>query len=359
MRLLLTILVLVGLTACEGLVSDQGGGWCPSDAMAQPGPALNLSSGTELSLGFYNLENLFDTLNDPFNTGDDWVLVEEKIGWEEGNYKIKIDNLARAISSMDESGLDILGIAEVENACVIADLIDEPGLSQRPYRIVHEESSDHRGIDVALIYDPGSFQYQAHQTFEVDYGDGYRGRSILLVEGKVNQQKLFILVNHWPSRGGGQEKTEPRRLKAAQAARDIVEDLQSRDPSAAICLMGDFNDDPLDPSIRKVLGAISYNGQYAQQPGLYNPMAPLHDPEREGSLTYRGKYNLFDQIILNGELLTQEAALAYQPGSATIHHPNFMRFKGRGPSRAIHRGEFKPYGFSDHFPVYLKLRVKK
>jgi len=240
---------------------------------------------------------------------------------------------------------------------VIADLIQRPALAQRGYRIVHEESPDRRGIDVALIYDPARFTYQSHNTFEVQFDDpAYVSREILAVQGEVNEQSLFLLVNHWPSRGGGQVESEPRRMAAARTARELTDRIAKQSPEAGILLMGDFNDDPFNQSLARVLGAAPLS-ESEPKPGLYNAMYHLLDPDEEGSLTYRGKYNLFDQIIVNEDLLDGQAPLQYEPGSATIHHPDFMRFRGRGPSRAIHRGEFKPYGFSDHFPVYLRLRV--
>lgn len=349
--------IMCWLASC-GTVAQQetASAACASGLMAKPAQALALAPGTELMVSFYNVENLFDTVDAPYE-GDDFVLVEPKIGWDEGNYERKLANLARAISSMGDNGPDILGLAEVENACVIADLIRQPALAERGYRIVHEESPDRRGIDVALIYDPAKFRYVSYATFEVGFDDpGYVSREILAVQGEINGQPLFMLVNHWPSRGGGQQKSEPRRLAAARTARDLVQRMEAQQPEAGILLMGDFNDDPFNESLSRVLGAAPLPSD-APSPGLYNAMYHLLDPDQEGSLTYRGKYNLFDQVILNEDLLRGSSRLQYVNGSATIHHPDFMRFRGQGPSRAIHRGEFKPYGFSDHFPVYVKLRV--
>jgi hypothetical protein len=184
------------LTAC-GTVLNQGDQvGCAQDQRAQPGPTTDLPAGQGLLVGFYNVENLFDTLNDPSNPGDDWVLEDPDIGFDEGNYAVKIGNLARAIRSMGSDGPDILGLAEVENACVVADLIQHPELADRGYRLVHEESPDHRGIDVALIYDPTLFAYRAHQSYEVDFDDpNYTGRAILAVRGEVNGQSLHLLVD--------------------------------------------------------------------------------------------------------------------------------------------------------------------
>lgn len=357
-RFLFSGVMLMALLSGCGTVfqQEQSGAACASGFIAEPAQAQPLAVGSDLLVAFYNVENLFDTVDAPYE-GDDFVLIEPKIGWKEGNYAKKLDNLARAISSIGANGPDVLGLAEVENACVIADLIQQPALAQRGYRIVHEESPDRRGIDVALIYDPTRFSYQSHSTFEVQFDDpDYVSREVLAVQGEVNGQPLFLLVNHWPSRGGGQEKTEPRRLAAARTVRELTDRIVEQSPEAGLLLMGDFNDDPFNQSLARVLGAAPLSEEQPG-PGLYNAMYHLLDPDEEGSLTYRGKYNLFDQIIINEDFLDGQGPLQYEPGSATIHHPDFMRFRGRGPSRAIHRGEFKPYGFSDHFPVYLRLRA--
>ncbi len=356
---------LIGLVIAGVLLQSQGcqevsQGVCQGEWTATPGTPVGLDAGTQLTVGFYNVENLFDTLDDVRNAEDDWLLEEEAIGWDEGNYEIKLQNLSRAISSMDEGGPDLLGIAEVENACVLADLIHTESLSPKGYRIVHEESGDHRGIDVAFLYDPNFFTYQSHKTYTVTFANtDYTSRDILAVEGSIDGQHLWVIVNHWPSRGGGQVETAPKRMAAARRVRSLVDDLTNADPEVGIIVMGDFNDDPTDPSIMSVLGAEDEADEDLDVSELFNPMAAIHDPESEGSLTYRGKYNLFDQIMLNGSLLDSKKPLSYVPGSVSIHHPNFMRFRGRGPSRAIHRGEFKPYGFSDHFPVMVTLSANQ
>jgi len=356
----LTLIFVGFLSSCGTVIqAPPSTGGCAAGVMATPdGPSVDLSAGSEVMIGFYNVENLFDTVNAPYE-GDDWLLVSDKINWEEGNYFKKLDNLSRAIASIGNGGPDVLGIAEVENACVLADLVQTGELAKKGYKVVHEESPDRRGIDVALIYDPQKFEFQVFQTFEVDFKSDpqYVSREILTVKGLINEMEVYLLVNHWPSRGGGQEKSEPRRLDAAATASDIVAQIREASPDAGIILMGDFNDDPSNESLRNELGAAPLRNPSLTDPGLYNAMYDLHDPESEGSLTYRGKYNLFDQIILNEKLLGSQT-VSYIPNSATIHHPNFMRFRGKGPSRAIHKGEFKPYGFSDHFPVYVKLEVK-
>jgi predicted extracellular nuclease len=354
----LCLALLLALHSCGTVVQQEAPvEACTAGLLARPETSQPLPSGSELMVAFYNVENLFDTVDAPYE-GDDFVFVEPKIGWDTGNYEKKLANLARAISSMGQQGPDILGLAEVENACVVADLIRQPALAERGYRIVHEESPDRRGIDVALIYDPNKFTFTSFVPFEVSFDDpDYVSRDILGVQGTINGQTLFMLVNHWPSRGGGQAESEPRRIAAARTAREVVSRIDKESPQAGVLLMGDFNDDPFNESMAKVLGAAPLPEESAR-PGLYNVMYRLLDPEREGSLTYRGKYNLFDQIVINEELVNQSGALGYVSGSATIHHPDFMRYKGRGPSRAIYRSEFQPDGFSDHFPVYLTLRVK-
>ncbi|GAB4412329.1 MAG: endonuclease [Bacteroidia bacterium] len=324
---------------------------------------LRGGSGRGLLIGFYNVENLFDAVDDSLIDEIEFVPGSE-LDWTEEKYFQKQANMAEAIAAMGERGPDVLGVAEVENLHVLEDLVAQEALAGRKYAIVHEESPDLRGIDVALIYDPVQFRYRQHATFRLSFPEepDYISRDILWVEGEVKGEPLHLIVNHWPSRRDGPEVSEARRMVAARKVAAMVAEIRSRETDPAIVIMGDFNDDPRDRSITEVLMATGDSTQVATG-GFYNPMYRLHDPERQGTLTYQGKWNLFDQILLNEDLLDQDGRLVYKQASATIHNPDFMQVGGDGrskdaPRRAIYRGAFQERGFSDHFPVYLRLHVR-
>ena len=315
-----------------------------------------------LTIAFYNVENLFDIYDNP-EKEDEQFLPNGDYQWTSEKYVKKLDNLASAIKSIGSNGPDIMGIAEVENKLVLEDLTQLTELKERKYAIVHEESMDMRGIDVGLIYDPTIFEYSSHQAYHIDFPEepNYTSRPVLLVEGNVNKESLYIIVNHWPSRRGGPEESEPRRLNAARKVQEVIAEIMKKDKTPNILVMGDFNDDPFNKSLVEGLKA---SGEMNREEGFFNPMFSLHNPENSGTLTYRGKWNLFDQILVSKGLLDKTGELKYISNSAAIHRPEFMQVGGGGPAkdmprRAIYRGEFQEDGFSDHFPVFLRLSVNE
>lgn len=319
------------------------------------------SRAKELCIAFYNVENLFDTSDNPDKIDEDFT-PEGRYKWTEAIYQEKLNNLAKAISSINQVGPDILGIAEVENRSVVEDLTQMPALKAHGYMVVHEESPDMRGIDVALIYNPKVFTYISHTAHEVVFPQepDYTSRKVLLVKGKIKKEILYLLVNHWPSRYGGQEESEFRRVTVALKVRSILDEIRKDDPQANLLLMGDFNDDPFNKSISEVLQAQAEPINLAPD-ALFNAHYLMHQVDSVGTLTYRGKWNLFDQILLSPSLLQPSRKLSYIPQSVGIHRPEFMQVGGDGPAkdmprRAIYRGEFQKNGYSDHFPVYVRLR---
>jgi predicted extracellular nuclease len=318
-----------------------------------------LPSDKKLSVGFYNVENLFDTQDDPQTQDDDFTPTGE-MKWTEENYSTKLSNLAKVISSLD---VDILGLSEVENREVLEDLIQEPSLRGKAYKIVHEHSRDGRGIDVALLYPENSFLYQSHESLRPSFSfePGYRSRDVLRVSGlTADGEVLHLYVNHWPSRRGGREESEPRRLVLARLVKASLDKIRQQSPDAHFLLMGDFNDDPHNKGIMEILDAKADPAQLPND-GLYNPMRLLHNPDSYGSLTYRGKWNLFDQFLVSEDLVSGNSSLDYVSGSAEVYHPEWMRVgygrSAEAPRRAIFRGEFREDGFSDHFPIRLQLVV--
>ena len=344
------MLLTGSLFACKS-PSNAGGA---ADALAAPG------GGKKISVAFYNVENLFDTIDNPDKI-DEEFLPEGLYKWTEQVYQQKLDNLARAIAQLgDADGPEILGLAEVENRHVVEDLVQKTVLKGRNYAVVHEESPDMRGIDVALVYDPKTFRYERHKILRIDFPTepDYTSRDILLVEGKVRDETLYVLVNHWPSRRGGESESEFRRLRAAAVARAATDSLFALNAAAKILLMGDFNDDPHNRSLTETMQASAVPSRI-HSAGFFNPMTALHDPETLGTLTYQGKWNLFDQFLVSKALLGG-SKLRYIEGSAAVYNPEFLRVgfgsAKEAPRRSIFRNEFQPEGFSDHFPVYLHLQ---
>ncbi len=323
-----------------------------------------LPAGSTVWTAFYNVENLFDTDDDP-GKDDAEYLPGSELDWTPSKYLKKLDNLSLAIMGMNNGkGPDLLGLAEVENAQTLKDWSQMTDLKSRQYQFILEEGPDPRGIDVAFMYDPKVFAYTGHKAYVVDFPEesDYVSRLVLRVDGTIQGDPISVLVNHWPSRYGGATESEPRRMAAAKVARRAMEERAEEVPKAGFLIMGDFNDDPLDRSLIEGLGVkTQLNGLQAED--LYSPHAGLHQPDSVGTLTYRGQWNLFDQIIVSANLLDKKGALEYIPESAGIHNPQFMQVGGDGgsryaPRRAIYRGEFQENGFSDHFPVYLRLRVR-
>ena len=212
------------------------------------------------TIAFYNLENLFDTTNDSLVFDDDRT-PSGKDNWTEDRYWKKIENLSKVISDIgsdnNPSGPDILGVCEAENRTVLEDLINHPALQKKNYGIIHFDSPDERGIDVGLLYAKSSFipiSFVSRRLLLTNE-EGFRDytRDQLVVEGLLDNEKIYVIVNHWPSRSGGELRSRPYRLKAAELNRRIIDSLRYLDSNANIVSMGDFNDDPISPSIKKIL----------------------------------------------------------------------------------------------------------
>lgn len=316
----------------------------------------------QVSVAFYNVENLFDTEDDPL-TNDDEFMPEGSYHWTKENYETKLANLSKVISKLgDEDGPEILGVCEVENKAVLEDLIKEPLLKKKGYGIVHHESPDGRGIDVALLYKKKVFMPLYQRAYTVNLADSnpdIKTRDILLVKGILNKKhEVTLVVNHWSSRRGGEEKSNWKRVEAAKTLRHVLDSIQTIDKNTNLILMGDFNDGPANESIKDVLRAGRDKAE-AGSTGLFNPMYKLKQ-EGLGSLKYRQWWNMFDQVIVSAPMLMETSQLRYVDCSATIYNPKWMRVTKEGdwidaPKRSHIRREFYPDGYSDHFPVYIHL----
>lgn len=314
---------------------------------------------------FYNVENLFDIYDDPY-INDEEFLPNGVKHWNFTKYKQKLDNIAKVITAVGEwETPEIIGLCEIENLKVLEDIIKNTSLSKVKYGIVHKDSPDKRGIDVAILYRKDRVKPLSYRAIAVEFpGESFRPtRDILYFECLVNDEDtIHYFVNHWPSRWGGAKKSEPKRIRAAKTLRKFTDSLLKKNPNAKIIITGDFNDDPNDKSLKKILGAKKVSDKSSSH--LYNLSLQYLEPGVRGSLKYRGNWNVFDQFIVSDALLNAKSGLSTSVGDCHIFYgtPNneFLLEKdtrnvGMQPSRTYWGMKFHG-GFSDHLPVYLDLR---
>ena len=332
--------------------------------LSEPPPASH-------TVTFWNLENLFDFEDDPNNPGDDEFLPEKE--WDEARYRRKLDNLAKAVKSMET---DVLAVCEVENRRVLEDLIQHPLLIEDNWSILHTDSPDRRGIDLGLLY-KAPFKIESGPTLHtIDLGEGNgTTRGVFEAELSISGVPITFLVNHWPSRYGGREKSTPRRILAASTVRKIVDDLLQKNPTKEIIVLGDLNDDPWDPSVREVLKAvrelrpvvhpsnisIKKGNTSTFSPYLWNPSWKFARSSDSGTSYYwtGWTWNCFDQIIVSPGLL-DKSGVALVADSVSVHAPAFMIDTPQNASKPARFRKFRgkwEEGFSDHFAVKCKITV--
>lgn len=314
------------------------------------------------TIAFYNLENLFDTINDPTKNDEASPMMEINANRSE-IYKKKVHNMARVISDI---GTDvspnspvIVGVAEIENVNVLEDVANDPLLLAKDYGIIHYDSPDRRGIDVGLMYQKNIFQPTSHSTHTLKIFDDSSRKRIytrdqLLVTGLLDGEEIHVLVNHWPSRRGGEERSRSKRVAAAKLNKRIIDSLQAVDPYSKIITMGDLNDNPNNASVKDVLKA-KRKKKNVELKGIYNPMMQMYK-KGLGSNAYRDSWSLFDQIMVTQPFL-EDNYDSYRFYKAGIFNKHYLvnkkgRYKGY-PFRSFASGFTG--GFSDHFPVYMYL----
>ncbi|HPF64300.1 endonuclease/exonuclease/phosphatase family protein [Lentimicrobium sp.] len=311
------------------------------------------------TIAFYNVENLFDTIDDP-NTNDAEFLPAGINRWTSQRYQAKLSNMARVIagigSELVAGGPAIIGLSEIENRLVMEDLIKTPPLKELGYEIVHFDSPDRRGIDVGLLYKPSVFKVinaTSNRLFMPGH-PGFFSRDQLVVTGELHGDLISVIVNHWPSRRSGPEYRE----EAARLSRQLADSLMKEHRHAKIFVMGDLNDDPTDRSVAKVLGAKG-KAEDVRKGDLFNPMYQLFR-DGIGSLAYRDAWNLFDQIIISEAVLNANKGWKFY--KAKIYNEKFLIQKDGPyagyPFRTFAGGAYAG-GYSDHFPAYLFLIKEK
>ena len=314
-------------------------------------------------IGFYNLENLFDTLDTPDVRDTEFTPAGSK-NYNTRIYQEKLQNLSRVISEMGTNlspdGVAMLGVAEIENRSVLEDLAAQPSLADRNYQIVHYDSPDRRGIDVGLLYNPKYFTVTESRAvplmiYQEDGETRIFTRDILLVGGEYDGEKMYVMVNHWPSRRGGEAASARLRNAGALVCKNLSDSLRAAVPEAKIVILGDLNDDPTSPSVAQVLAAQGKKNR-VRKGGFYTPMREFFR-KGMGSNAYRDAWSLFDQIILSDNWLSEKQE-GYRFYQAYIFNPNYMvqktgHFIGY-PFRTF-SGDTYLGGYSDHFPVYMAI----
>ena len=309
------------------------------------------------SVAFYNLENLFDTIHDT-GKNDYEYLPDAAKGWNSEKYRSKLKNLSKVLGELSRdkvpAGPAAIGVAEVENRRVLDDLIRQPELAAGGYRYIHYEGPDKRGIDCALLYDPKQFTPHATALVLSTPFEGdtiHKTRGFLIVGGELAGDKVCLIVNHWPSRAAA----EPVRVHAAMQVKALKDSLMRTDPDLKLIIMGDLNDDPMDLSLA-VLGAKKHVEDMTED-DLYNPWWVTLEDKGVGTLLYRGKWNLFDQIILSPTLLQATKGLKYDHNEVFMRDYLFQQDgKYKGAPLRTYGGRVWLDGYSDHLPTIIYMR---
>lgn len=341
-------------------------------------------------VGFYNLENLFDTIDDP-KTDDAEFLPSSPKKYNAERYRNKLNNMADVISGIgtdvNTEGLALLGVVEIENETVLKDLAATDKLKSRNYQFVHYDSPDARGIDVGLLYNPKYFTPIESWPHHVSLPDKYDTRDILVVKGDFVGDTILVIVNHWPSRRGGsnnadiaakesaynrvnrdrqnqvnldpglrtdgEEASRPNRMAAARECLSIVDSFQAKNPGIKVIIMGDLNDDPESPSVDKVLKAKA-DMAAVKEKELFNPFIQFHK-QGYGTLVFAGKWNLFDQVMFTYPWLDQQQTNGWFLYKSHIYYRDFLITKNgdyKGYPKRSWSGDKWINGYSDHLPVY-------
>lgn len=302
-------------------------------------------SGSDLlSIGFWNVENLFDLENDPSKRDDEFAIGGKK-NVTSDIYELKIK---RSVEVLTDLNVDILGLCEVENISVLSDLNNS--YKDRDYKIIHFDSPDERGIDNALLYDQNKFSILASKPIENKLGGNDKTRDILYVKGAFLDVTLHIFVNHWPSNYGGKERAIPKRKATAELLMKQIKTIQKNDKLAEIVLIGDFNENPIDDNV-KILEKL----------GFINQMSPMMGVRNKGTYVYRGKDYFYDQIIISEGLNTNQGLHFLKDSVFILDKPKYRQQDGKYKHYPFRfwAGNKLLGGYSDHLATRIVLRKKK
>ncbi|MBP5381064.1 MAG: endonuclease/exonuclease/phosphatase family protein [Bacteroidaceae bacterium] len=319
------------------------------------------------AVAFYNQENLFDTIHDA-GKNDYEFLPNGSYHWDKNKYENKLKNMSRALLDLGTDklpgiGASIIGLSEVENSHVLEDLTNQPEMKARGLRYIHIEGPDRRGVDCALLYNPKFFTPQNWflKPYVYENGDTTRAtRGYLTVQGRLAGEPLTVIVCHWPSRFS----TSYFREIAGKQVRQLTDSIHASNPSMRIIVMGDMNDDPDNKSMAKLLGARR-SIEKVKDGDFYNPWWDVLRKQGQGTLSYQGGWNLFDQIVLSRNLLDIHNTKNYRYLKLYDYHifkRDYLiqqegKFKG-SPKRTTSGGAWLN-GYSDHLPTVVYLIKEK
>ena len=302
-------------------------------------------SGSDLlSIGFWNIENLFDIENDPSKRDDEFAIGGKK-NVTIDIYELKIKRSAEVLADLN---VDILGLCEVENVSVLSDL--NSNYKGRDYKIIHFDSPDERGIDNALFYDQNKFSILVSKPIENKLGGNDKTRDILYVKGTFLDVTLHIFVNHWPSNYGGKQRAIPKRKSTAELLMSQIKSIQKNDKLAEIILIGDFNEDPSDDNVKML-----------EKLGFINQMSSMMCEKGKGTYVYRGKDYFYDQIIISEGLNTNQGLHVVKESISILDKPKFRQQDGKYnhyPFR-FWAGNNLLGGYSDHLATKIVIRKMK
>lgn len=323
--------------------------------------SLAQTESGEFKIMFYNLENLFDIKDDSLTNDEDFTPGGE-MHWTYNRLNSKLKNILKVIIAAGGWQMpDVLLFCEIENRFVLDKLANETPLKNTAYKIIHKESPDHRGIDVAMLYNSERFYPISYKYYPLIFkNEVLKTREILCVSGIADgKDTIHILGNHWPSRYSGLLETRELREAAARLLRSLVEQLKTDYKNPKIIIAGDFNENPDDNSIINILGALSYEKTIADS-AIYN-LSANWVKANNGTLKYQSQWFVFDQILVSGALLNSNDGLHTTPENASIVNLPFLleedkKFGGRKPYRTYNGFDYQG-GFSDHLPVMLRLSI--
>ena len=310
-------------------------------------------------IGVYNVENLFDTIDDPLKN-DEQFLPDGDYRWGTERYNAKLENLSKVIELLAQldGGLVVLGVSEIENEQVLLDLAATPRLQPYPLSVCHHESPDRRGVDVAFFYDASRFKILSTRAFPtiVSNEPDFITRDQWLMTGILDgTDTLDIVVNHWPSKSGGEKRSLPGRMAAGALGRQIADSVLNSRPNAKFIYMGDLNDNPTSKCILQEMNTKTKPENLAPT-DLYNPMGKIFR-DGIGSYAYRDSWEMLDNIIISAGLVNA-APGTYKFRSAHIFRKDVMFTKTGSymdyPFRSFAGGNYQG-GYSDHLPVYIVL----
>jgi predicted extracellular nuclease len=308
---------------------------------------------------FYNVENLYDTQNDS-KTKDDEFTPAGKVPWTAERLQTKIDHIGQVLQDITSPAMpDIVGLAEIENRQVLEMLTASDKLIKTKYSILHFDSPDERGIDVAMLYNPSTVSVITSEPLHVTLPDNDLTRDILYAKFKLKSGTiLHVFINHWPSRREGTELSDAKRMAAANVLRAKLDELQKTEKSPNILILGDFNDEPSDKSIVTGINALNPESNISSN-NIYSLLYPAFS-KGEGSLFYKD-WDLFDQVIVSGNMLKRKKGFRTSVNEAGIFKAEYLLFKNKAgeprPNRTM-SGDKYFGGYSDHMPVYVKFSVK-